>query len=243
VASAALVVLTGFAALSWGSTASAHPLDRAGGIIGVLPLPEVFGPGACTPYKPKEVLVYRKPDRIERGGRHIHPARMPAPSPGGGCEPVRALVSPAGSRKGIELPTVEVAYEQPAAIVLERRPRWYRIALAEGSGWINVEDTRRFVPLTRLLSNNMTYLRGGTSVPLAAQPGLPAAAGARPLDGDIAARVLATRRLDGVLWLQVDTRDADVCKARPPVAISGWIPMLDPTRGDVPSVWFWSRGC
>ncbi|MCE2945745.1 MAG: hypothetical protein LXA50_01585 [Betaproteobacteria bacterium] len=223
--------------------AQAHPLDRAAGIIGALPLPEVFGPGACAPFVAKELLVHRQPDRIERSRQHIHPARPSAAKAGGECMPVTALVSPAGSRKGSELPTIELSYEQPAAIVLERRPRWYRIALADGSGWVNIDDTRRFIPLTRLLSSKMTYLRGGTPVPLAAQPGQAPGRDARPLDGDIAARVVSTRRLDGVLWLQVDTRGADVCEARPPVSLSGWIPMLDPARGGVPSVWFWSRGC
>jgi hypothetical protein len=89
----------------------------------------------------------------------------------------------------------------------------------------------------------MTYLRSGTRVPLAAAPGAALPAGTRPIDRDIAARVVSTRRLDGVLWLQVDTRDADVCKSGPAVALSGWVPMLDPVRGDLPSVWFWSRGC
>ncbi len=223
--------------------ASGHPLDRAAGIIGVLPLPEVFGPGSCAAFLPKELLVHRTPDRVERSRQHIHPARIPSPSGSGACEPVRAIVSPTGSRKGVELPTVETGYERPAAIVLERKPRWYRIALAEGSGWIHVEDTRRFIPLTRLLSENMTYLRGGTPVPLAERPGAPPAAGARPLEGDIAAKVVATRRLDGVLWLQVDTRGADACTALPSVAMTGWVPMLDPVRGGVPSVWFRARGC
>lgn len=225
------------------TVASSHPLDRAAGIIGALPLPEVFGPGSCAPFQPKELLVHRLPDRVERSRQHIHPAGAPARAGSAGCEPARAIVSAAGSRKGAELPTVEVGHEQPAAIVLERKPRWYRIALAEGSGWVNIEDTRRFIPLTRLLADNMTYLRGGTQVPLAERPGATPSAGARPLEGDIAARVVATRRLDGVLWLQVDTRGADVCKALPPVALTGWVPMLDPGRGGVPSVWFWSRGC
>lgn len=240
---AALVLALGGSAVSGARDARAHALDRAAGIIGVMPLPEVFGAGSCATSTPKELLLHRQPDRIERSRQHIHPARTPVPAAGGGCEAVRAIVSPAGSRKGVELPTVEIAHGQPAAIVLERRPRWYRIALADGSGWINVEDTRRFIPLTRLLSEHTTYLRGGTPVPLAARPGAAPAAGVRPLEGDTAARVVATRRLDGVLWLQVDTRGGEVCAGRAPVALTGWIPMLDATRGGVPAVWFSSRGC
>jgi hypothetical protein len=62
-----------------------------------------------------------------------------------------------------------------------------------------------------------TCFNCGHETPLAAQPGQAPGRDARPLDGDIAARVVSTRRLDGVLWLQVDTRGADVCEARPPV--------------------------
>lgn len=240
---AGLALLLAAFTLSGSPVASAHPLERAAGIIGVMPLPEVFGTGSCVAFAPKEVLVHRQPDRIERSRQHIHPAGIPAAAAGGGCEPVRAIVSPAGSRKGVELPTVEIDSEQRAAIVLERRPRWYRIALAEGSGWINIEDTRRFIPLPRLLSGTMTYLRRGTPMPLAARPGAAPAPGGTLLASDTAAKVVASRRLDGVLWFQVDTRGADACAASPPVSLTGWVPMLDPARGNLPSVWYWARGC
>lgn len=89
----------------------------------------------------------------------------------------------------------------------------------------------------------MTYLRSGVLMPLAAEPGAPSTAGARPLATDVSARVVATRRLDGVLWLQVDTRDAEACGRAAAVPLSGWVPIHDERRRGLPSVWFWSRGC
>ena len=116
-----------------------------------------------------------------------------------GCEWNHALRRP-GERR-CSAPTVEGGYEAVAAIVLERRPRWYRIVLPVGSGWVRLDDTRRFIPLTRLFATRMTYLRSGVLMPLAAEPGAPSTAAARPLATDVPARVVATRRLDGMLWL------------------------------------------
>lgn len=222
---------------------AADPLASTAGVIGLMPLPEVFGSGGCAPFTAKDIPVHALPDRIGRSLLTLHAAPAQDPSPPGGCSPRRARVSPPGSRTGPELPTVEIANEEPAAIVLERRPRWYRIALPTDSGWIRVDDTRRFVPITRLLSTRMTYLRSGALLPLPAEPGRASTAAGRPLASDVPVRVVSTRRLDGVLWLQVDTRDAEGCGRPAPPAISGWLPMLDERRRGVPSVWFWSRGC
>lgn len=222
---------------------AADPLASTAGVIGLMPLPEVFGSGGCAPFTAKDIPVHAQPDRIGRSLLTLHATPVPDPSPPGSCSQRRARVSPPGNRAGPELPTVEIGNEEPAAIVLERRPRWYRIALPAGSGWIRVDDTRRFVPITRLLSTRMTYLRSGTLLPLPPEPGRATTEAARPLASDIPVRVVSTRRLDGVLWLQVDTRDAEGCGQPVPPAISGWLPMLDERRQGVPSVWFWSRGC
>lgn len=244
--SIALVTCLGLTAVLRPAPAEAagDPLARTAGVIGILPLPEVFGQGGCAPFVGRDIQVYPQPDRIGRSVLTLHaaPARAAAPA-SGGCELLRALVSPAGSRTGPELPTVEGGYEAAAAIVLERRPRWYRIVLPVGSGWIRMDDTRRFIPLTRLFDTRMTYLRSGVLLPLAAEPGAPLTAGARPLAADVPAKVVATRRLDGVLWLQVDTRGAETCGQAAPAPLSGWVPVHDERRRGLPSVWFWSRGC
>lgn len=219
------------------------PLASTAGVIGLMPLPEVFGADGCAPFTAKDIPVHALPDRIGRSLLTLHAAPARAPSAPGNCMPRRARVSPPGNRTGPELPTVEIGNEEPAAIVLERRQRWYRIALPADSGWIRVDDNRRFVPITRLLSTRMTYLRSGALLPLPPEPGRASAAAAGPLASDVPVRVVSTRRLDGVLWLQVDTRDAEACGQPAASAISGWLPLLDERRQGVPSVWFRSRGC
>lgn len=243
------MALAGLAALALAGSAGAlqaagtDPLARTAGAIGLVLLPEVLGPGGCAPFTPKDLPVQSLPDRIGRSLLTLHAAPAAPAQPAGGCAPARARVSPQGSRNGPELPTIEASYDQPAAIVLERRQRWYRIALPADSGWIRIEDSRRFIPLTQLLSGGMAYLRRGALLPLAAEPGRPVAGPARTLDEDVPARVVSTRTLDGILWLQVDTRGAQACGTPAVATLAGWVPLHDQRRQGVPSVWFHPRGC
>lgn len=219
--------------------------ERASGVIGILPLPEVFGAEPCARFDPRDIPVFRSPSSVRPFGR-IHVAQRWTHHKDGGCGGLVVRVdssAPAGN--GGELPTLEFGYEQPGAIVLRRAGSWFEIALSKGTGWVQVKDVRRFLPVEQLLKDGLLHLRKGAPVPLHTRPGSPAA----PRDQvtrtetDLPAKLLAFERVGGTLWLQVETLSASPCtdEKLPVAPVSGWLPFHDATGQ--PSVWFSSRGC
>jgi hypothetical protein len=76
-------------------------------------------------------------------------------------KPCELMVRRPGPGAAEELPTSESDYELPAAIVLQREGSWFRIALQQGSAWIERANSGDFLPYPNLLKDRLTYLGMG----------------------------------------------------------------------------------
>lgn len=147
-----------------------------------------------------------------------------------------------------DLPYREYGYERPGAAVLERRPGWYRIVLAEGDGWVAAGRAGDFHGLHELVVENLSFLTPAWDGRLWGKPDRSAAARAlsapwrRKMGGKIAVEVGAARRVEGELWFQVEIVWPPPCGAdEPAILTAGWVPAY--AASDAPAVWYWSRGC
>ncbi|MGE3512502.1 MAG: hypothetical protein AB7N65_26870, partial [Vicinamibacterales bacterium] len=139
-------------------------------VLGLLRLPAVFGDQPCEPFRPDDVRLYAMPD----GKSLVGSVRVDNPwstKSAGGCDGLRVRVFRRGTVEPLPLPVREFAYEQPAAIVLERRDRWARIRLADGDAWVRQPGRSDFLPLQALLTDRLTYLTEEWDGRLAAVPG------------------------------------------------------------------------
>jgi hypothetical protein len=105
-----------------------------------------------------------------------------------------------------ELPTQEIAYEIPAAVVYERSGNWFRIRLEMGSGWIQVDPSaipNRFAAYPDLINEDrLVYIDAGWDGKLYSQPSLTSllkqlskeVASARRKDYQLRSRARATHR-------------------------------------------------
>jgi len=162
-----------------------------------------------------------------------------APDPDG--TPLATLASPA------DLETREYGYEKPGAVVYARSGRWLQVRLAPGGepAWIGGDVALPFLPLETLLPNRLNYLTAGWDRQLRDAPGRdrpPRPVRAAP-GRETPARVLDSRRQDGVLWLHVEVMDRSPChgSGAPEAIAEGWIPAHD-ERGQT-TAWFHARGC
>ena len=219
--------------------------ERTAGIIGILPLPEVFGSEPCARFEPRDIPIFRSPDAGRPSGR-IYVAKHWIYPKEGGCAGLVVQVSTTESvANDSELPGMEFAYEQPGAIVLRQINSWFEIALEKGTGWVRIKDAGRFLPVEQLLKDSLIYLRKGAPMPQHARPGGPVA---QRVPGthtavDLPVKLEAFERVAGTLWLQVETLSVNPCTQEniPAAPVSGWLPFHD-AKGQ-PSVWFSSRGC
>ncbi|HEX2444010.1 MAG TPA: hypothetical protein VHJ77_08700 [Vicinamibacterales bacterium] len=126
-------------------------------VIGLLTLPEVFGSGPCDRFKPKEINLYETPDeskpvgtiRVDKYWRFLDEAS---------CEGLEVRVHRPKGGGVSELPYEEHEYEDPAAIVLQQRDRWFRVRLSDGSAWLRASDSAEYLPLSELLQREMAHL-------------------------------------------------------------------------------------
>ncbi|MCW5963992.1 MAG: hypothetical protein KIT83_08130 [Bryobacterales bacterium] len=212
-------------------------------VIGLLTLPEVFGDGPCDRFSPRELPLYASPKTGKAVGSIQVVSGWTFP-PEGGCSGLEVAVRLTSSATLQPLPTSEVAYEAPAAVVLEARGHWYKVRLAEGSAWVRAVDSHRFHQLERLIVDSLTYMTeawDGQLTELPAKPGRAARLGlgdARP-----PARVVRSTRVKGTLWFYVELMNHSMCDAGadPQVVDRGWV-AAHGSSGE-PSVWFFSRGC
>ncbi len=239
VAASGAAVLVALAA-----TAAGSDFDRARGLIGVLPLVEVFGEYPCQRFDPGEIALYPTAEAPRPMGRIVVRQGWTFP-PDGGCLGLEVAVVPGGGADQDErLPTVEFDYEQNGAIVLNRLGRWHEIALATGSAWVQVDDGR-FLPVERLVEGRLTYLRGPGPVELFDAPG-GAEQGKLPAAGprhEWPVAVLGMREAAGERWVQVRFLEADPCtgEASLPGAGAAWLRFYG--EAGLPAVWFYPRGC
>lgn len=141
-----------------------------------------------------------------------------------------------------ELILREHAYEEESLAVLRQSGSWLEIALADGTGWIRTPGGSRFRGLEELLSNNLSYLTKDWDGKLWDDPSDPATRQFKRSTPEPPVSILATRWIDGALWIQVRILDATICETRTPrVLDSGWLPAYSPAGA--PNLWFHSRGC
>lgn len=122
-----------------------------------------------------------------------------------------------------EVPTLEIGYEIPAAIVYERRGQWFRIRLQDGSAWIRRSDQHDFHPYPDILRENLASTMHTWDGTLRATPGAPG----RVMPLSPGWKALLDRMLS-IQYLGVTD-------------VGGWIPAYHTDR--TPLVWFASRGC
>jgi hypothetical protein len=220
------------------SAVSAHAQDR---VLGLLSLPGVFGRGACDRFTPRPVDLHATPQGRPLGSVVVvEPWTFNA----GGCEGLEVGVRMAGDAAVQPFPTQEYGYEEPGAVVLERRDRWFRVRLSSGSAWLEASALDEFYSLDRLYEQSLTYLTDAWNRRLSASPGTADRAARHPIrTGGFPARVGRSSREHGELWFFVEILSHSGCdgNVEPTVADRGWV-QAHGTSGE-PSIWFRSRGC
>ena len=226
---------------------SASPVWAVGshssGIVGILPLPQVFGRVPCDRFEPQDVMLYDSPDKSLPVG-HIYVRNNWSFSPQGGCGGLEVAV--AGFGESFEkLPRQEYDYGQPGVIVTAREGGWFEIRLAHRRAWLQ-GNPELFLPVTELLTDALTFMRLHEGLALYEAPatGEPVwVPDGALVVGTLPVEVLDIRDREGQLWVQVSIISENICGLDPlPLdSHTGWLPFHDP-EGE-PAVWFYSRGC
>jgi hypothetical protein len=212
-------------------------------VIGLLALPEVFGRGPCDRFTPRPLELRATPQ-----GPVVGTVLVVKPwthHSNGGCEGLEVGVRGPRAATVQQLPTMEYAYEEPGAVVLGRRGKWFRLRLNVGSAWLEAAAQDKFYALEQLFEDkSLTYLTEAWSGQVAASPG----SAGRPakfhrLAADQPVRVRRASREKEVLWFFVDIMSHSACDGdgEPTVADQGWVPAYG--KADAPTIWFHSRGC
>jgi hypothetical protein len=209
-------------------------------VIGLLALPGIFGSGACDRFTPRPVELRAAPQ-----GRTVGAVVVVTPwthHANGGCEGLTVGVQEAGTAQVQQLPTMEYAYEEPGAVVLERRANWYRVRTDSGSAWLEVPAPQGFYSLERLFEDHLTYLTRAWDGKVVASPGSAARVAKIPTPApDQPVRVRRASRDRSGLWFLVDIMSS-VCEGvEPTVLDQGWVPAYD--KAAETTIWFHSRGC
>jgi hypothetical protein len=209
-------------------------------VLGLLTLPEVFGDGACHEFVPREVVLFAAPGSEELIGS-IRVAEYWTFHERGGCEGLRVRVYGADGSSAGDLPTQEFEYEAPAAIVLGKQGRWFRLRLSEGAAWVRASEHNQYYPLEVLLPDRLTYVTADSERTMFDRPaGTDVVAMASVRDS---VRVVDFARDEEQLWLLVEVLSHSVCESADEVSVisRGWMRAHGP--GGLPAVWYYSRGC
>ena len=219
---------------------SAVPASAQERVIGLLSLPQVFGPRQCAPFEPEQIPLHQSPND-GRPFAYIRVDQNWSFAPHGGCEGLEVSVHQGEQR--LELPTSEYDYELPGAIVLEQRDGWFKVRLRDRSAWLKASITDRFMPLKDLYEEfvGVTAVSGSFAGRLTTAPGAANGPILPPVKPSQSVRVLEIRGE----WVQVEVLSNSACTAAddgpPEVVATGWLPLHD-AKGE-PTVWFSSRGC
>jgi hypothetical protein len=218
------------------TAAPAFAQDR---VIGLLSLPQIFGPRQCAPFEPEDVPLHASPND-GHAFASIRVDQNHSFAPHGGCEGLKVSVHQGEQR--LELPTLEYDYEMPAAIVVDQRDGWFKIRLGERAAWLKASTADRFMPLKDLYEEfvGVTAIRSSAGR-LANVPGGAAGPILPQVRSSQAVYVLEIRGE----WVRVEVLSNSACTAAndgpPEVVATGWLPLHD-AKGE-PTVWFSSRGC
>ena len=218
-----------------------QPNERVVGLLDLRDVTENYADDACGSKK-ISVQLYDKPSTAGAAIGAIYMRRHPKY----GCG---LLFKRAGSSSEEELPTEESGYEILAAVVHERRGRRFRIAVPQGSAWIERANADDFLPYPQLLARNMAYLRNDWDGQLRQTAGFGSPTESLPLEWkervpqQIGIEVLGMSRVGHDDWILVrfttERCGDDTLRMLKPM--QGWLPAF---RSDgTPAAWFYSRGC
>jgi hypothetical protein len=218
-----------------------HGLFVQDKLLGVLTLPEVFGTDPCEKFTPTEIPLYAAPDVSSMVGS-IRVDQYWTFHDVGGCEGLTVNVHQSDGRAVRALPVKEHDYEQPGAIVLEQRGRWFKVRLAGGAAWLHASPRAEYLSLERLLADSLAYLTDHWDGRLAKSPDMPTvevpSPGAAP-----SVHIIGFQEPRGQLWVHVSVLSHSPCTSaeEPRVVAQGWLP-AHAVSGE-PAIWFYSRGC
>ncbi len=221
-------------------------------LTGLLPLPEVFGDYPCQVSEGRAVKLLSGPSNRSPSVGVIEVLNPKKPTENPSCDPLQIVVRRAGASNAVrteQLPTEEIGYEMPAAIVYERSRNWFRIALQTGSAWIERTADNGFKSYPQLLSDG-GYVRKEWDGRFWTAPGMTSSMTRVPsqwtpyLAKSVPVEYLERRTIGGELWFHVRMDPAkDSCLALPESLpkIDGWLPAYLPSGKT--ALWFYSRGC
>ena len=215
-------------------------------VIGPLDLPGVtrnFSDDACLSTESLGVQLHSTPSNTGAALGVVYTRNHPEY----GCG---LFFKRAGTSTEEYLPSEESGYEIAAAVVYERRGRWFRIALPQGSAWIERANDTDFLAYPGLLSRRLAYLRRDWDGQLRQRAGvdfptlpLPTEWKERLRIKEIGIDVLCMTRVGNEDWMHVRFStdrcgDATLKMLRP---VQGWVQAY---RADGRTTgWFYSRGC
>ena len=213
-------------------------------VLGLLDLPDVtknYADDACDS-KTISVQLYSQPSTAGPAIGVIYMRKHPEY----GCG---LLFNRAQTSSEEELPTEESGYEIAAAVVHERRGRWFRVAVPQGSAWIERANADDFLPYPQLLARRLAYLRNDWDGQLRQTAGFGSSTEPLPLEWkehvpkQIGIDVLGMTRIDNDDWIHVRFANErcgdDTLRILKPV--QGWLPVY--RSNGTPAAWFYSRGC
>ncbi len=219
-----------------------QPSERVAGLLDLPDITSNYREAGCKSTELASIPTLREPSETAPATGAIRLAERQNQ----GCE---LVLRRRGYSVDEELPSQESVYEIPAAVVYERRDRWFRIAVPRGSAWIERENADSFRPYPQILVQRLSYLRKDWDGLLrrsanAKAPALPLPAGWNErLSGEIGIQVLRFSREDNDDWIRVRlvTERCGDKSATALKAIEGWVPAH---RADgQTTAWFHSKGC
>ncbi len=218
-----------------------QPNERVVGLLDLRDVTENYADDACG-LKQISVQLYNTPSTAGAAIGAIYMRKHPEY----GCG---LLFKRAGPSSEEELPTEESGYEILAAVVHERRGRWFRIAVPQGSAWIERANADDFLSYPQLLARNMAYLRSDWDGQLRRTAGFGSPTEPLPLEwkervpNQIGIDVLGMTRVGNEDWILVrfttERCGDDTLRMLKPM--QGWLPAFRSDR--TPAAWFYSRGC
>lgn len=222
------------------------------GMVGVLRLPGLFGADACDPAPAQPIPLYAQPG-AKTPFATLELIRPATPDPQGGCASGRVVGARLqGGAAGPGLASIEIAYEQPAAIALAMVPTpsgpWCQLLLRPGQAWVHEGCESGFISLEALLADQPLYLLEGAIEQARGQPGRTGRSslqrlerGHTPRPGS--ARLLGRRIVDGQTWLHLAASEVNTCERSPlpHEEFELWLPLRNAVGR--PNVWFHARGC
>ena len=213
-------------------------------VIGLLALPDVtrnFSDDECRSTEAMSAQLYSAPSKgVALGAvyKRNHPEY--------GCG---LLFKRAGMSTEEYLPSEESGYEIAAAVVYERRGPWFRIAIPQGSAWIEGTNENDFLSYPLLLSKRMAFLRNDWDGQLRQSPGFGFPTAPIPpewtqhIPRQIGIDVLGLTRVNNDDWIHVRFAtercgDSTVTMLK---QVEGWLPAY--RLSGTTTAWFYSRGC